>query len=56
MAGVAVSIAALLIFGPKQNIAHVFQLGFTTSKSPYWLAFMPGLLQSQWTYTTDRAT
>ncbi len=51
MAGVALLIAALLIFGPRTNVAHVFQFGFTTNNSPYWLAFMLGLLQAQWTFT-----
>ncbi len=49
--GVAILISALLIFGPKQSVAHIFQFGFTTGKYPYWLAFMLGLLQAQWTYT-----
>lgn len=49
--GVGILITALLIFGPKQSVSHVFQMGFTTSKYPYWLAFMLGLLQAQWTFT-----
>jgi amino acid transporter len=51
MVGVALLIGALLIFGPKPNIANVFQFGFTTYTGPFWLAFMLGLLQAQWTFT-----
>lgn len=49
--GVSALVIALLIFGPKHDVGYVFQTGFTTSKFPYWWAFLLGLLQAQWTYT-----
>lgn len=51
MAGVAVLVGALLIFGPKNDVSFVFQTGFTTQPFPYWWGFLIGLLQAQWTYT-----
>lgn len=52
--GVGVLIAALIYFGPEQNVSYLFQTGFSTatnSSTPYWFAFLVGLLQAQWTYT-----
>ncbi len=49
--GVSALVIALLVFGPKHDVSYVFQTGFTTSKFPYWWAFLLGLLQAQWTFT-----
>lgn len=51
MGGVVVLVGALLLFAPKQDVSYIFQTGFTTLEKPYWLAFLLGLLQAQWTYT-----
>ncbi|MCL4516274.1 MAG: amino acid permease [Firmicutes bacterium] len=51
MLGVAVLVAALLIFAPKQDVSFIFKTGLSTAKYPYWWAFLLGLLQAQWTYT-----
>lgn len=34
-----------------QPVDYLFQLGTTFSGKPYWLAFLIGLLQAQWTFT-----
>jgi len=52
--GVGVLIAALIYFGPEHNVSYLFETGFSTatnSSTPYWFAFLVGLLQAQWTYT-----
>jgi len=49
--GVTLLIIALTIFAPHHDVSYVFQTGFTTSKYPYWWAFLLGLLQAQWTFT-----
>jgi amino acid transporter len=52
VAGVAIVVLALAFFAPKQPITWIFTETFTTIKDqPYWLAFLGGLLQAQWTYT-----
>jgi amino acid transporter len=52
MAGVALVVLALAFFAPKQPLTFLFTKTFTTVKDqPYWLAFLGGLLQAQWTYT-----
>jgi amino acid transporter len=48
--GVIVIVGALLWFAPKQPLSF-FLYPATTSHSPYWWAFMLGLLQAQWTFT-----
>jgi amino acid transporter len=52
--GVAILIGALLYFGPDQDVSYLFKTGFSTAAqngTPYWFAFLVGLLQAQWTYT-----
>jgi len=52
--GVGTIIAALAYFGPEHNVGYLFHTGFSTatnSTTPYWFAFLIGLLQAQWTYT-----
>lgn len=52
--GVGLIIGALVYFGPSRNISYLFDTSFSTatnSVTPYWFAFLVGLLQAQWTYT-----
>lgn len=49
--GVAVVVAALFWFAPKQPVAFLFQGTNSNGHAPYWWAFALGLLQAQWTYT-----
>jgi amino acid transporter len=52
VAGVAVVVVALAWFAPRQPVTWLFTETFSTVKDqPYWLAFLGGLLQAQWTYT-----
>ena len=51
--GVAVLIGALWIFAPKQPLGFLLK-GVSTHppiQAPYFLLFLMGLLQAQWTYT-----
>ncbi|HVA65460.1 MAG TPA: amino acid permease [Elusimicrobiota bacterium] len=49
---VTLGLAAIFwFFAPRQPLSFAFKTGFTTSKSPYWWAFLLGLLQAQWTFT-----
>src|SRR6266568_3981848 len=50
VAGVAAIVGVLLIFAPKQPVSFFFTAA-TTSRFPYWWAFLLGLLQAQWTFT-----
>ena len=43
--------AAFWFLAPRQPLSFAFKTGFTTSKFPYWWAFLVGLLQAQWTLT-----
>jgi amino acid transporter len=49
--GGAILVVALLFWAPKQPAAFLLKSDFTTLPSPYWWAFLLGLLQAQWTYT-----
>ena len=49
--GVAVVVVALLVFAPKQPVPFLFAAINSNGRSPYWWAFLLGLLQAQWTYT-----
>jgi amino acid transporter len=49
--GVIVLVAALMLLAPKQPVAFLFEGVNSNSRSPYWWAFVLGLLQAQWTYT-----
>jgi amino acid transporter len=52
MLGVAVVVLALALFAPKRPVTWLFTQTFTVVRDqPYWLAFLGGLLQAQWTYT-----
>ncbi|KRF13534.1 amino acid permease [Paenibacillus sp. Soil787] len=52
--GVGLIIGALIYFGPTQDVSYLFDTSFSTvadSSTPYWFAFIVGLLQAQWTIT-----
>lgn len=50
--GVVVIVGALLLFAPKQPVSFFFApITHNPSGSPYWWAFILGLLQAQWTFT-----
>jgi amino acid transporter len=50
--GVVVLVGTLALFAPKQPVSFLFTRAYTTLKdTPYWFAFLGGLLQAQWTYT-----
>ncbi|HJQ68992.1 MAG TPA: amino acid permease [Blastocatellia bacterium] len=50
--GVVCIVGALLIFAPKQPASFFFEpITNNPSRSPYWWAFILGLLQAQWTFT-----
>lgn len=50
--GVFAIVAALFIFAPKQPPAFFFSAVTNNPQgSPYWWAFIVGLLQAQWTFT-----
>lgn len=51
IAGVALVVAALFLFAPKQPASFLFHAVNSNGSSPYWWAFVLGLLQAQWTYT-----
>ena len=51
VAGVLVIVAALFYFAPQQPVSFLFQAVNSNGRSPYWWAFLLGLLQAQWTYT-----
>jgi amino acid transporter len=48
--GVVLMVGALFLFAPKQPLSFFFRRA-TASSSPYWWAFLLGLLQAQWTFT-----
>jgi amino acid transporter len=50
IAGVAGIVGVLLWFAPKQPVAFFFH-AVTSTRYPYWWAFLLGLLQAQWTFT-----
>src|SRR6185295_3972519 len=50
--GVFAIVAALFIFAPKQPLSFFFSAVTNNPQgSPYWWAFIIGLLQAQWTFT-----
>jgi len=53
IAVVLILVVSLAFLGqrPLQPIDTLFRLGETFSDKPYWLAFLIGLLQAQWTFT-----
>lgn len=54
LVGAGLLIAALIYYGPTQDVTYLFDTSFSTatsSSTPYWIAFLVGLLQAQWTIT-----
>jgi len=51
IAGVAAVVLALYFLAPKQPVPFLFAAMNSNGRSPYWWAFVLGLLQAQWTYT-----
>lgn len=54
LVGAGLLIAALVYYGPSQDVSYLFDTSFSTATSsttPYWIAFLVGLLQAQWTIT-----
>lgn len=52
--GVFIIIGILTLFGPHHNVSYLFNTDFSTvthGSTPYWFAFLVGLLQAQWTLT-----
>ena len=49
--GVAIIVLALFFLAPHQPAAFALQAVNSNGRSPYWWAFLLGLLQAQWTYT-----
>ena len=49
--GVIVLVGAVLFVAPKQPVAFLLEGVNSNGRSPYWWAFVLGLLQAQWTYT-----
>lgn len=49
--GVAAVVLGLFLLAPKQPVAFLGQAFNSNGRSPYWWAFLLGLLQAQWTYT-----
>jgi amino acid transporter len=49
--GVLVVVAALLFLAPRQPVGFLAVAENSNGRSPYWWAFVLGLLQAQWTYT-----
>jgi amino acid transporter len=52
--GAGLLIGALVYFGPSQDVTYLFDTSFSTATAdgtPYWIAFLVGLLQAQWTIT-----
>ena len=51
IAGVALVVLALFFLAPKQPAGFLLEAVNSNGRSPYWWAFVLGLLQAQWTYT-----
>ncbi|MCP8970410.1 amino acid permease [Ectobacillus ponti] len=54
MLGVGFIIGVLVYYGPNHSVDYLFDTSFSTatnSTTPYWFAFLLGLLQAQWTIT-----
>ncbi|MBI3683181.1 MAG: amino acid permease [Acidobacteria bacterium] len=49
--GVIVVVGALLWFAPQKPVSFLFEATSSNGRSPYWWAFLLGLLQAQWTFT-----
>jgi amino acid transporter len=51
IAGVLIIVGALLWLAPLRPVAFLTEAVNSNGRSPYWWAFLLGLLQAQWTYT-----
>jgi amino acid transporter len=51
IAGVALIVGALFWMAPQQPVSFLAEGFNSNGRSPYWWAFLLGLLQAQWTYT-----
>ena len=51
IAGVLIVVAALFFLAPRQPLRFLTEAVNSNGRSPYWWAFVLGLLQAQWTYT-----
>jgi amino acid transporter len=49
IAGVIVIVAVLLLLAPQQPVSFLLQAVNSNGRSPYWWAFLLGLLQAHWT-------
>jgi amino acid transporter len=49
--GVLVLVGAIFFFAPLQPVSFLTEAVNSNGRSPYWWAFLLGLLQAQWTYT-----
>src|SRR5262249_32503418 len=49
--GVAIVVGALFLLAPMKPISFLLDAVNSNQRSPYWWAFLLGLLQAQWTYT-----
>lgn len=49
--GVLAVVGALFFFAPQKPVAFLVEAVNSNGRSPYWWAFLLGLLQAQWTYT-----
>lgn len=49
--GVLVLVGAIVFFAPLQPVSFLTEAVNSNGRSPYWWAFLLGLLQAQWTFT-----
>jgi len=49
--GVLVVVGALMFLAPQKPLSFLTEAVNSNNRSPYWWAFLLGLLQAQWTYT-----
>ncbi|MBM3724995.1 MAG: amino acid permease [Acidobacteria bacterium] len=51
IAGVLIFVGAIVWLAPLQPVGYLLEPVNSNGRSPYWWAFLLGLLQAQWTYT-----
>jgi len=51
IAGVMAIVGCLFVLAPSRPVPFLFEAVNSNGRSPYWWAFLLGLLQAQWTYT-----
>jgi amino acid transporter len=49
--GVLIIVGCVFAMAPRQPLPFLFEAVTHSGRSPYWWAFLLGLLQAQWTYT-----